>query len=74
MLLPTIVMASANSQLLLGGCGGGGDGSGGMGAGHFQLVWFFANEVVENVHGHGEDDSGVVLGGNTAQRLKVAEL
>ena len=44
---------------------------------HIQLGrrrFFAANEVVENVHWHGEDDSGVVLGGYTAQRLKVAEL
>ena len=58
-------MASANSRLL-----GGGD----CGAGHFQLVGLFANEVIKNVHWHWEDDSRVVLGGYAAQRLEVAEL
>ena len=65
-------MASANSRLL--GCS---DGSCGMaGRRHFQLGRrrFFADEVVKDVHWHWEDDSGVVLGGYTAQRLKVAEL
>ena len=57
-------MASANSRLLGGGCG----------AGHFQLVGLFADEVIKNVHWHWEDDSGVVLGGYAAQRLEVAEL
>ena len=58
-------MASANSRLL-----GGGD----CGAGHFQLVGLFADEVIKNVHWHWEDDSRVVLGGYAAQRLEVAEL
>ena len=67
-------MASANSRLL--GCSDGGS-CGMAGRRHIQLGrrrFFAANEVVENVHWHGEDDSGVVLGGYTAQRLKVAEL
>ena len=58
-------MASANSRLL---------GGGGCGAGHFQLVGLFADEVIKNVHWHWEDDSRVVLGGYAAQRLEVAEL
>ena len=39
-----------------------------------MMGFFAANEVVKNVHWHREDDSRVVLGGYTAQRLKVAEL
>ena len=30
--------------------------------------------MVHDVHGHGEDDGGVVLGGDAVQRLQVAEL
>ena len=56
---------------LLGGASGGGDGGGIV---HFYLVGLFSNEMVENVHRHGEDDGGVVLGGYAAQRLEVAEL
>ena len=32
------------------------------------------HEVVEDVHGHGEDDGRVVLCRDAVQRLKVAEL
>lgn len=32
------------------------------------------HEVIEDVHGHGEDDGRVVLGRDAAQRLQVAEL
>ena len=30
--------------------------------------------MVNNINGHGEDDGGVVLGGDAAQRLEVAQL
>ena len=32
------------------------------------------HEVVHDVHGHGEDDGGVVLRGDAVQRLQVAQL
>ena len=39
----------------------------------FSLVGFL-QEVVHDVHGHGEDDGGVVLGSDAVQGLQVAEL
>lgn len=38
------------------------------------VVMLPAHEVVHDVHGHREDDGGVVLGRDAVQRLKVAEL
>jgi len=32
----------------------------------------FVHKVIKNVHGHWEDDRGVVLGRDAAQRLQVA--
>jgi len=34
----------------------------------------WSHKVIQEVHWHGEDDGGVVLGSDTAQGLKVPEL
>ena len=38
------------------------------------LVVLLAEEVVQDVHGHREDDGGVVLGGDAVQSLQIAKL
>ena len=60
-------------QLFLGGRGGEICGRGfGRRDGAGRLAG--PDEVVHDVHGHGEDDGGVVLGGDAVQGLQVAEL
>ena len=39
-----------------------------------ELLPAAVQEVVQDVHGHGEDDGRVVLRRDAVQRLKVAEL
>lgn len=39
-----------------------------------MLALFSTQEVVHDVHGHGKDDGGVVLGSDAVQGLEIAEL
>ena len=60
-------------QLFLGGRGGEICGRGfGRRDGAGRLAG--PDEVVHDVHGHGEDDGGVVLGRDAVQGLEIAEL
>ncbi len=46
-----------------------------QGSAHLVLwLLLLEEEVAEDVHGHGEDDGGVLLRRNAVQRLQVAQL
>ena len=40
----------------------------------FVVGSFLWEKVRRQIDGHGEDDGGVVLGGDAVQRLKIAQL
>ena len=40
----------------------------------FRTATAAPHKVVQDVHRHGEDDGGIVLGRDAAQRLEVAQL